>query len=100
MQGVSLLLLVATLLGCVDATPTVLHWDAPSTREDGEPLLLSEIGGYRLYSSNSLDGNYTLIEDTQNTSYLVDTLLGYVYITSYDVGGDESKPSNIVFIEG
>jgi len=75
------------------------HWDTPTIREDGTPLNLSEIGGYRVYNSNSLNGNYTLIEDTQNTSYLVDTLLGYVYITTYDVEGDESKPSNIVFIE-
>jgi len=102
MKALAIILFIG-LLGCspdpVSRDSSRLHWSTPTIREDGTPLNLSEIGGYRLYNSNSPTGDYILIGDTQNTSYLVDTLLGYVYITTYDVEGDESKPSNIVFVE-
>ena len=103
MKALTIVLLIG-LIGCTPDTVPVddsshLQWDAPIIREDGTPLPLSEIGGYRVYSSNSLNGTYILVDDVQNNTYLVDSSLGYVYITTYDVRGDESKPSNIVLVE-
>ena len=36
-------------ISCMKATPTKLTWSAPTKREDGSPLLPSEIKGYSLF---------------------------------------------------
>ena len=88
-----------------------LRWDIPSTKVDGSPIMLSEVGGYRVYASTSSNGNYLLVADitdvTENhytldgteNQYMLNVLAPgahYFYIITYDVNDDESPHSNIV----
>jgi hypothetical protein len=89
----------------VESTQTVgsttLKWIAPSSREDGSALSLSEINGYRIYmgdSANSLEIKMD-INDSSVTEYTVTDLpLGdhYFSVTVYDKEYNESEYSNII----
>ena len=96
------LFILTTILGCNSSSVDTknLHWDVPIARESGEPLSLSEIGGYRIYASEYIDGDYSLHDDVQEPTYSFEGTSRYVYVTTYDVAGDESKISNIVFTGG
>jgi len=79
-----------------------LRWDIPSTKVDGSPISLSELGGYRVYASTSSNGYYSMVADINDGTESQHTLGGlspgtyYLYIITYDVNGDESPYSNIV----
>ena len=72
-------------------------WSAPTEREDGSPLDVSEIGGYRLYiddvaivdmpGSLNPDGRYTYQREFTHGRY-------EAKITCLDTEGRESKKSN------
>ncbi|WP_435105010.1 Calx-beta domain-containing protein [Arhodomonas sp. AD133] len=77
-----------------------VQWSAPTEREDGEPLDMSEIGGYRIYygtSSDALD-NSVEVADAYATSYTIDDLSSdtyYTAVTTYDTEGVESAKSDV-----
>ena len=74
-------------------------WSAPVEREDGTPLDVSEIGGYRLYidgtavvdmpGSLNPDGKYQYQREFSHGNYVAE-------ITCIDSEGRESKKSNSV----
>lgn len=75
-----------------------VEWVAPVAREDGTPLQLSDIGGYRIYYGvNKGDyPNYVDIPDgTVQSITLRDLPAGtyYLAMSTYDVSGQESDLS-------
>lgn len=75
-----------------------LTWVAPSLRQDGTPLSLSEIGGYKIYYGTK-SGNYidaVDIDDGSVTSVSLGNLpipkgTYFVAMTALDVDGRESQ---------
>jgi hypothetical protein len=79
----------------------VLSWVAPSTRDDGSYLPLTELEGYRIYYGSSANNLTMLVDlnDTDITEYSVDSLPSgnyYFAVTVYDLDGLESGYSNLV----
>jgi hypothetical protein len=78
-----------------------LDWAAPSTREDGTALSLSEIDGYRIYMGDSAS-SLVAVMDINDYSITEYTLTGiqqgdhYFAVTAYDKAGSESGLSNII----
>lgn len=79
-----------------------ISWDAPTTRVDGQPLSLDEIQNYNLYCG---DVTTTIPPSTETGTYEVsrsEILPGYgehtCYMTTVDVNGLESEPSERVTI--
>ncbi len=83
-------------------TSTNLSWAAPSTREDGTPLTLSDIDGYRIYMGDS-ESTLVPVMDINDYSVTQYTLTGieqgdhYFAVTAYDSAASESGFSNIIF---
>jgi fibronectin type 3 domain-containing protein len=80
-----------------------LRWDTPSTKVDGNPLSLSEIDGYKIYvTTNSTvypSQPVANITDSTSINYTVNNLPAgtyYIYVTTYDMNGDESPFSDPV----
>ena len=75
-----------------------LNWVAPVTRTDGNPLSLSEIGGYRVYLGTK-NGQYTFyatVSDGSRTSVNIYGLASdtyHVVMTTYDSNGLEGPYS-------
>jgi hypothetical protein len=75
-----------------------LSWTAPSTRADGTPLSLADIGGYRVYYGASV-GNYPNSVDITNgsvTSVAINNVPGGTYqvvMSTLDTNGVESAQS-------
>jgi len=75
-----------------------LSWLAPVEREDGTPISMAEIGGYRIYYGTS-QGNYTKqvsISDSNTMHVTLSDLVSgtyYIVITTYDMDGLESAYS-------
>ena len=84
------------------ATPTVLDvslsWTAPAEREDDQPMLLSDIAGYKVYYGTT-QGNYNdsvnINDGTATGHTFKDFASGtyYFVVTTYDVDGRESEYS-------
>ena len=78
-----------------------LSWTAPVEREDGTPISMSEIAGYRVYYGTS-EGNYPNkldIADSYNMQATLSNLVSgtyYIVVTSYDMDGRESAFSEVV----
>jgi hypothetical protein len=82
-------------------TSTTLDWVAPSSREDGSTLALSEIEGYRIYmgDSESTMAPVMDINDHTATNYTLNEIPQgdhYFAVTVYDTEGTESGMSNII----
>lgn len=105
------LILVALLVGYSTAANAAevyadLSWTPPSTRTDGTPLALTDLGGYRVYQS--ADGlNYLPIADLTDPTITAYTATSeqpiqeaaitlYFSVTAYDVDGLESAHSEVV----
>lgn len=80
-----------------------INWEIPTTKTDGSPISLSELGGYRIYvstNSNSIPSIPSVdLKDGTKTQYSITDLPAgtyYISLTSYDVNGDESAYSNKV----
>jgi hypothetical protein len=78
-----------------------LSWVAPTTRDDGSPLLPSEIAGYVLYYGPEQGGynSSVRIDDPSTTSLTVTDLPAgtyYFVVTARDTTGNESDYSGIV----
>ncbi len=78
-----------------------LSWVAPVEREDGTPISMSEIAGYRVYFGTSA-GNYTNkvdIADSNTMQVILSSLAAdtyYIVVTTYDMDGRESAYSTEV----
>ncbi len=93
--------IVITIAGADEAsTPAniTLSWIAPVEREDGTPISMSEISGYRVYYGN-VKGNYTNQVVINNSADMQVTLKNlaagtyYIVVTAYDNDGRESAYS-------
>ncbi|MBT8121267.1 MAG: fibronectin type III domain-containing protein, partial [Gammaproteobacteria bacterium] len=78
-----------------------LSWTAPTTREDGTAIALSEIGGYRIYYGDA-PGNFTNTVDIADGSVTTATVSDipsgdyYVAMSTVDTGGNVSALSSAV----
>lgn len=78
-----------------------LSWTAPASRQDGSPMSLAEIEGYRVYYGG-IPGNYPNIVDINdgaaNTITVSNVPVGsyYIVMTTYDSAGRESIQSGVV----
>lgn len=84
-----------------EGTVTV-SWTAPQTRADGTPMVLSEIGGYRVYYGTQT-GIYTDevdIDDGTAEQVTVETGSGdyFFVVTTVDTEGRESEFSQEITI--
>ena len=76
-----------------------LSWVAPSEREDGTALVLSEIVGFRIYYG-TVPGDYQNHLDVNDSSAVQAQVAGvpsgtyYVVVTTVDANGRESSYSN------
>jgi hypothetical protein len=78
-----------------------VSWVAPVEREDGTPITMSEIAGYRLYYGTTAGIYPSMVEftgsDTMNAT--INGLTSgtyYIVVTTYDVDGRESVHSSMV----
>jgi len=79
-----------------DSLQAVITWGIPSTRENGEDLLLSEIGGYEIqYRLTSANEFTTVVVDQPSSSkYTLDNLVPGEYevkIATFDTNGVYSQ---------
>jgi hypothetical protein len=78
-----------------------LSWVAPVEREDGTPISMSEIAGYRVYYGAS-QGNYTNEVEIADSNTMQVTLSNlttgtyYIAVTTIDTDGRESGFSQAV----
>jgi len=78
-----------------------ISWTAPQTYDDGSPLQLSEIYGYKLYSGSTSTGLSATanVNNGSATSTTVANLSSGTYyfaVTAYDANGTESAYSSTV----
>ena len=77
-----------------------IAWAAPTTRNDGSFLSLSDIAGYRIYRGTD-PNNLVLLKDTSDPTLtefnITETQPGTYYyaVTAYDINGRESMYSEI-----
>jgi hypothetical protein len=78
-----------------------LSWTAPVSRQDGSPMSLAELDGYRVYYGskqgdypNSIDIN----DGTASATTVSNVPVGdyYIVMTTYDSDGRESTQSGVV----
>jgi len=73
-----------------------LNWTAPASRTNGNPVSLSEIGGYKLYVG-SVPGDYNPAIDVGNTtSHTLQSMnpgTYYLALSAYDTNAQESALS-------
>jgi hypothetical protein len=78
-----------------------LSWIAPSEREDGTPISMAEIAGYRVYYG-AVQGSYTHQVDIADSATMQVTLSDlatgtyYFAVTAIDTDGRESDLSRQV----
>jgi hypothetical protein len=84
-------------------TSVTLSWVAPTTRQNGAPLLPSELAGYEIYyfqeDSAVEDGQILIINDANATEATIDELTPGTYffaIATIDSDGLESDISDYV----
>lgn len=103
-KSLTALFMALQLAGCSEGSDNVnttgtgtLNWTAPSAREDGNPLSLSEISGYRVYYGSTSGDYINSIEindsTAQETTITAARGLYYYVITSFDTAGRESNYS-------
>lgn len=78
--------------GPVDVSgPVTVNWDSPSSRENGDSLDLTEIGGYeiRYREAGATDYQYLVVEDGYaNDQYVGDLYGSYEFeVAAYDKNG-------------
>lgn len=85
----------------VESTTAHLSWNAPTTRDDGSPLPLAELVGYRVYTGTAPGTLVPLVEinDPITTEYTVTNLTAATYyyaISALNSYGSESVLSEVV----
>lgn len=84
--------------------PPTLNWTAPLTRENGSPLYVGEISGYRIYYRLRHQEQFQeiFLKGGDSTSYTLDSLAPGAYeftITTLDDDGRESRRSDAVEVD-
>jgi hypothetical protein len=84
-----------------DTGSITLAWTAPVTREDGEPMSLADIGGFRIYYGKSVASypkTVDVTDGTATTATMIDVPAGnyFIVMTTYDTDGRESRFSSEV----
>ena len=84
-----------------DTGSITLAWTAPVSREDGAPMSLAEIGGFRIYYGKSVAGypkTVDVTDGTATTATMTDVPAGnyFIVMTTYDTEGRESRFSSEV----
>ena len=104
MSGFILLFLLIALLDCrvAFAESKLLTWTAPTEREDGTPLSLSEIHSYTAYVSEGNNSHAITDISSIDTSLMITLYPGdnTINMTTVDTEGRESARSNDVFLAG
>lgn len=82
---------------------TNISWVAPTEREDGTPISLSEIAGYRVYygpTSGGYTGRFDILDSSANETGVSDLPPGryYIAVTTLDTYGLESVLSEEITI--
>ena len=78
-----------------------LSWVAPVEREDGTPISMSEIAGYRVYYGET-EGDYNNDVDVNHGDTMQVTLNDlpegtyYIVVTTFDMDGRESLHSEMI----
>lgn len=77
-----------------------LSWTVPTSREDGSPLALNELAGYRIRYGTVPDALISRVEvnTADVTNYTISNLTAgtwYFSVSAYDTHGVESQPSNL-----
>lgn len=77
-----------------------LSWTVPTIREDGSPLALNELAGYRIRYGTVPDALISRVEvnTADVTDYTINDLTAgtwYFSVSAYDSHGVESQPSNL-----
>ena len=93
--------IVITISGVDEPTTTAnvtISWIAPVEREDGTPISMSEIGGYKVYygTAQNVYANQVEISGSANMQATLRNLAPgtyYIVITTYDTDGRESAYS-------
>lgn len=90
-----------TVVAAPVETTVTLSWLAPKSRDDGTPLALSEIAGYRIYVVAEYSGSDSVIaiDDPAQLSYTTGPLNSDTYhfsISAIDTDGLVSEPSPVV----
>lgn len=96
------LLLPLTVTGAGNSV-TLFSWQVPTQNTLGEALLISDLGGYRLYcgASPGIYSKSTLIPDALVIQFPINEAIAadgvnHCVVTSYDKAGNESPYSNEV----
>lgn len=92
---IGLLVLGGAVNASNTSTQAALSWTAPTTREDGSALALSEIAGYYLYL-NGVKGTTMVTATSANTAVCG---LGTYQVSAMDTTGHESKLSGSVTVD-
>ena len=75
--------------------PVLLAWTVPSVRENGDELVVEEIGGYEIRYKSDKDTDFTSvkIDDGYVNSYYFNHLEGHLQfeIAAYDTSGLYSR---------
>lgn len=75
--------------------PVLLAWTVPSVRENGDELIVEEIGGYEIRYKSDQDTDFTSvkIDDGYVNSYYFNHLEGHFQfeIAAYDTSGLYSR---------
>lgn len=85
----------------VESTTAHLSWNAPTTRDDGSPLPLAELVGYRVYAGTAPETLIPLVEinDPITTEYTITNLTPATYyyaVSARNSYGTESGLSVVV----
>jgi len=80
---------------------TTITWNAPSTRVDGTPIAMSELGGYYLYYGKSPDDISTVIniQDPYTFEITLNNLPSgkyYFRVSAFDTDGIEGPKSQTI----
>jgi len=98
------LMMIAALLcsPALYAVEVVVQWDAPTEREDGTPLSLSEIHSYTAYVFEGANSHAITDIPSIDTSLMITLYPGdnTINMTTVDTEGRESARSNDVFLAG
>lgn len=103
LKGIIASIILTVMLNVWATTFITLTWTAPSEREDGTGLALSEIAGYHIYYGTTAGDyqNTIIIDDFTATEYVFAEMppaTYYLVITTIDTDGRESVYSNEVIV--
>ena len=88
------------------ASQALMTWVAPSEREDGTPISMTEIAGYRVYYSDAQGSYQSQFEindpydvDVSSVDLKLASGTHYVVVTTVDTNGRESAFSKEVVLQ-